>query len=86
LQQEFSEKGKTRDFEQMKAFLSGEENSPSYAEAGRNLGTTEAALKVAVHRLRKRYRQVLRAEIAQTVASTAEVEDEIRHLFAALSN
>ena len=86
LQQEFAENGKVAEFEQMKVFLSGENNSPPYAEVAGTLGTTEAALKVAVHRLRKRYRQVLRAEIAQTVASPAEVEEEIRHLFAALSN
>ena len=46
---------------------------------------SEGAVKVAVHRLRQRYRAILRAEIAQTVAAEADVEDELRHLFAALS-
>jgi len=47
---------------------------------------TEGAVKVALHRLRKRYRELLRKEIAQTVSSRAEVEDEIRALFAALAS
>jgi RNA polymerase sigma-70 factor (ECF subfamily) len=47
---------------------------------------TEAAVKMAVHRLRRRYRHLLRAQIAQTVASPEEIEDEIRHLFAALES
>jgi RNA polymerase sigma-70 factor (ECF subfamily) len=46
---------------------------------------SEGAVRVAAHRLRQRYRELLRNEIAQTVATPAEVEDELRHLFAALS-
>jgi RNA polymerase sigma-70 factor (ECF subfamily) len=49
------------------------------------LGTSEGAVKVAVHRLRQQYRQVLRAEIAETVSGPEEVEDELRNLFAALA-
>ena len=56
-----------------------------YAEIATRLGMSEGAVKVAVHRLRQRYREVLRAEIADTVASPAEVEDELRNLFAALA-
>ena len=59
--------------------------SVRYAEIATRLGTTEGAVKVAVHRLRQRYREVLRMEIADTVASPGEVEDEIRNLFAALA-
>jgi RNA polymerase sigma-70 factor (ECF subfamily) len=86
LQEEFGKAGKAAEFETLKMFLSGEKNSPSYGEIAPKLDTTEAALKVAVHRLRKRYRELLRHEIAQTVASPAEVEAEIQHLFAALSS
>jgi RNA polymerase sigma-70 factor (ECF subfamily) len=50
----------------------------------RVLGSSETAVKMAVHRLRRRFREVLRAEIAQTVAHPNEVDDELRHLFAAL--
>ena len=57
----------------------------SVADIAAQLGTSEGAVKVAVHRLRQRYREVLRAEIADTVASPGEVEDEIRSLFAALA-
>jgi len=59
--------------------------SVRYADIAAQLGTSEGAVKVAVHRLRQRYREVLRAEIADTVASPGEVEDEIRNLFAALA-
>jgi RNA polymerase sigma-70 factor (ECF subfamily) len=49
------------------------------------LAMNEGAVKVAVHRLRKRYRQLLRAEIAQTTAHPVDVDDELRHLFAVLT-
>jgi len=57
-----------------------------YVEIAARLGTSEGAVKVAVHRLRQRYRELLRAEIADTVASASEIDDEIRSLFAALAN
>ena len=56
----------------------------SYAGVAQTLGMSEGAVKVAVHRLRDRYRALIRAEIAQTVADPAEVDDELRQLFAAL--
>jgi RNA polymerase sigma factor (sigma-70 family) len=77
--------GKTRLFEEIKSTLAGASRSAPYAEIAARLGMSEGAVKVAVHRLRQRYRELLRAEIAHTVASPGEVEDEIRHLFAALS-
>ncbi len=55
-----------------------------HADLAARLGTTEAAAQVAVHRLRRRYREALRAAIAATVADEAEVEDELNALFAAL--
>ena len=69
----------------MKPTLTEASRAVRYAEIATRLGTTEGAVKVAVHRLRQRYREVLRAEIADTVASPEEVEDEIRNLFAALA-
>jgi RNA polymerase sigma-70 factor (ECF subfamily) len=70
-------------FEHLKVYLTAGKEAIPYAEAAARLGTTEGAVKVAVHRLRKRYRALLREEIAHTVASPAEVDEEIRHLFAA---
>ena len=58
----------------------------SWAEVGARLGMSEGAVKVAAHRLRRRYREVLRAAIAETVADPGEVDDEIRHLLAALAS
>ena len=72
-------------FEHLKPTLTEASRTVAYAEIASRLGTTEGAVKVAVHRLRQRYRELLRAEIADTVASPGEVEDEIRNLFAALA-
>jgi len=85
LRGEFERDGKVEQFEALKQYLSAGRTSVSYAQAADKLGMNEGAIKVAVHRLRKRYRELLRAEIAQTVATASEVEAEIRYLFAALS-
>jgi RNA polymerase sigma-70 factor (ECF subfamily) len=85
LKSEFSDEGKAGLFEHLKGTLSGERSAAPYARLGEQLQMSEGAVKVAVHRLRQRYRAILRAEIAQTVATEADVEDELRHLFAALS-
>jgi RNA polymerase sigma factor (sigma-70 family) len=85
LRSEFEAEGKLEEFEMLKQYLSAGRTSVSYAHAAEKLGTTEGAVKVAVHRLRKRYRELLRAEIGQTVATASEIEAEIRYLFAALS-
>lgn len=71
-------------FEAVQPLLSGDSADISYAELARSLNTTEGALKVAVHRLRHRYGELVRAEIAQTVASPVEVESELRELLAVL--
>jgi RNA polymerase sigma-70 factor (ECF subfamily) len=71
-------------FERLKGFLAGEAGE-SYAEAAATLGMSEGAVKVAAHRLRQRYRDLLRTEIAQTVEDAAAVDDEIRALFTALN-
>ncbi|MCX6926354.1 MAG: sigma-70 family RNA polymerase sigma factor [Verrucomicrobia bacterium] len=84
LSAEFTALGKAEVFEELKVFLSGEKGG-SYAEIGARLGMSEAAIKVTVHRLRQRYREVLRLEIANTVSSPEAIDDEVRSLFAALS-
>lgn len=83
LRQEYAAAGKGRLFERLKGHLTGEAGLP-HARAAAELGLREGAVKVAVHRLRKRYGELLRDEIAQTLHDPAEVEDEIRDLFAAL--
>jgi RNA polymerase sigma-70 factor (ECF subfamily) len=84
LSEEYDTTGKRAVFAQLQGCLTGGRDSPPYAELAVKLGMTEGAVKVAVHRLRQRYRGVLRDEIAQTVADPAEINDEIRQLFAAL--
>jgi RNA polymerase sigma factor (sigma-70 family) len=84
LEEEYKTSGKQMLFEQLQGCLTGDRDSLPYAEIGARLDMAEGAVKVAVHRLRKRYRGVLREEIAQTVADPADIEDEIHQLFAAL--
>ena len=85
LREEFLTAGKQTLFDELKVFLTGEKHAISYAELATKLGMTEAALKMAVSRMRQRYGELLRAEIANTVSDPAKVEDELRALFAALS-
>ena len=70
--------------QRLNTLLSDEPGRPSQAEIAREFGMTENAVKQAFHRLRQRYRQLLREEVAHTVATPAEIEDEMRHLIAAL--
>lgn len=86
LRQEHAEAGKLKQFEALKVFLTGEEASPSLRSVAEELGQTEGAIKVAVHRLRQKYRERLREEIAQTITSAGEVDDELRCLLAVLRN
>jgi RNA polymerase sigma-70 factor (ECF subfamily) len=86
LRDEYTRDGKEKQFEQLKQTLTEASRSVPYSEIAARLGISEGAVKVAVHRLRQRYRELLRAEIADTVAGADEVEDEIRNLFAALAN
>ena len=83
LRTEMAGAGKLAHFEALKFCLTGEKNA--YAEVGARLAMTEGAVKVAVHRMRERYRALLRAEIAETVAGPEEIEDELRALMAALT-
>ena len=85
LKEEYASSGRLHLFDQLKEELTGGETCHSHAEIGRQLGMTPGAVKVAAHRLRKRYRECLRAEIANTLADPDEVDEEIRHLFQALN-
>lgn len=77
--------GKTRHFEVLKPSLLGIEASVPHAELAAKLGLTEAAVKVAVHRLRKRFRDAVRSEVAETLADPSHVDEELQHLIAVLS-
>lgn len=85
LQTELADKGKQKLFDHLRLYLAAEPNSVPYREVAGQLGITEGAARVAVHRLRKRCGELLRDEIAQTVAGSDQIDDEIRGLFAALS-
>src|SRR5450432_2493093 len=84
LREEFVHHGRPEHFERLKVFLLGHSDAP-YATLAREMNTSEGALKVAIHRLRKRYRELFRQEIADTVADPGEVESELRFLAAALT-
>jgi RNA polymerase sigma factor (sigma-70 family) len=84
LRDEFVQHGRPEHFERLKVFLLGQSDAP-YATLAREMNTSEGALKVAIHRLRKRYRELFRQEIADTVADPAEVESELRFLAAVLT-
>jgi RNA polymerase sigma-70 factor (ECF subfamily) len=84
LKNEFTLHGRPEHFEWLKVFLLGQSDAP-YAALAREMNTSEGALKVAIHRLRKRYRELFRQEIADTVADPAEVESELRYLAAVLT-
>ncbi len=75
---------KQRLFATLKNYLPGGRSPVPYAQAARELAMNEVTVKVAVHRLRRRFREVLLEEISQTVTGTDEVEDEVRHLLSAL--
>lgn len=85
LRGEYEKSNKTALFDRLKAYLSAGRERTSYAAAAADLDMSEGAVKVAVHRLRRRYRELLRREVAQTVAAPDELEAELRSLFDALS-
>jgi RNA polymerase sigma-70 factor (ECF subfamily) len=84
LRSEYAIKDRLPHFEVLRHFLVGARQSGGFVEAARKLGISEATAKVGAHRMRTRYRELLRAEIAHTVERPDEVDDEIRELFAAL--
>jgi len=84
LEQEFLAEGKADQFSTLKLWLMGEDPSHSQREAARQLGLSEGAVKLAIHRLRKRFRDAVRAEISQTLHDPELVDEELRHLISAL--
>ncbi|MDH7502317.1 MAG: sigma-70 family RNA polymerase sigma factor [Verrucomicrobiota bacterium] len=85
LEAEQRAEGKAEQFGALRQCLLGDREALPYAEIARVMGTSEGAVKVAAHRLRQRYRELLRAEIANTVSSAAEIDAEMCHLLKALT-
>jgi RNA polymerase sigma-70 factor (ECF subfamily) len=85
LREEFDKAGRPGDFEVLKTCLTALRGTIDYGELSRRLGGTEGAARVAVHRLRKRFRELYREEIAQTLSPGADVEAEVRHLAGCLA-
>ena len=85
LEAELAARGKQELFDNLKAYIPVQSGSVPYRDAAAKLNMTEGAVKTTVHRLRKRCRELLRDEIAQTVASEGQIDDEIRGLFTILA-
>jgi len=84
LKAEGARDGKKSQFEGLKTYLTGDQPQLTYAQTASEWGMSEGAVKVAVHRLRRHFRDLVRDEIAQTVSSPEEIEDELRHLWSAV--
>jgi RNA polymerase sigma-70 factor (ECF subfamily) len=80
VQARWQQAGRSEEFNVLKASLLGEGPAGGYAAAAQRLGSTEGAIKVAVHRLRKTFRTDLRAAIAETVSDSADVDEELKYL------
>jgi RNA polymerase sigma-70 factor (ECF subfamily) len=85
LKEEMSRAERPGQFEELKQFLTTDVASGNYAGAAEKLGIQVSSVPVLVHRLRQRYRELVRQEVAQTVSSPTELEEEMRHLFALLN-
>src|SRR5208283_2039600 len=77
--------GKAAQFERLRDFLTTEGTGEQYKRVARELEVADSSVAVLVHRLRQRFRQLVRAEVAQTVSSPTELEEEMRHLFDVLN-
>lgn len=84
LRDEFSAAGRLERFERLEQFLPGREGAESYGDLAQQLGMPEGTIKSDVSRLRRRYGELLRAEVAQTLGTHTDLEDELRHLLEAL--
>ena len=84
LKEEYEANGNERLFARLRPFITGDGADETYAMAARDLDMTEGAIKVAVHRLRRRYREAVRQQIAETVGSLQEVDDEMRYLLSSV--
>jgi RNA polymerase sigma factor (sigma-70 family) len=80
LREELQAEGKLKIFEQLKSFLTGGSIIPSYDETSQRMGLPRATVKTHVHRLRQRYREIVRREIARTVSAPREIDEELRYL------
>jgi RNA polymerase sigma factor (sigma-70 family) len=85
LREEQVSAGKAEQFDHLKGFLTGDSAAVRYIDVARPLGMTEGAVKVAVHRLRRHFREILVQEIAETVSSPADIDAEIEYLLKAVS-
>ncbi len=85
LRQEFNASDKATLFEELKGFIWGAKSTASYAEIAARLDLSEGNVKVAVHRLRQRFRELLRAEVAHTVSGPEDIDVELRHLIHVLT-
>lgn len=85
LQAEMAEAGKAAQFDVLKVFLTTDGTAAAYTGAAQALGLATNSVPVLVHRLRQRYRAEVRAEVAQTVATPSDLEEEMRHLFDVLN-
>jgi len=85
LASEHAQAGKSRQFDLLKGWLTGDVEDQSQAGAAAHLGLNEGAVKVAIHRLRRRFRELVKREIAQTLDDTAKVADELRYLLSILA-
>lgn len=86
LANEYQQDGRGDLFAELNPCLVGERANQPYAKLAQKLGVSENTVKSAVHRLRQRYRQLLREEIANTVANPGEVDEELRYLFSILGS
>ena len=84
LRHAYAEEGKADRYAALERFLPGEESPPGYAQAAAQLGVPEGTLKAEVHRLKRRYGELLREEVAHTVAGPEQIDDELRYLIQVL--
>jgi RNA polymerase sigma factor (sigma-70 family) len=85
LKEEYAQAGKADLYERLRVFEAGDPAAPTYSEVAAEFGLTESAVKSAAHRLRQRYGELVREEVAHTVDSPTEIDEELRHLIGVLS-
>ena len=85
LRNEASRKGSAERFDRLQGFLTGDSTGTPHKEVAQELGVSEEAVRVSIHRMRRRFGRLLREHIAQTVAEPGQVDNEIRYLFASLT-
>lgn len=84
LEEEMGAAGHARRFAALRPFLTGEDDGISYRQVANRLGISEGAVRVAIHRLRKRFGEFLRQEVARTVTGAAQIDEEVRYLLSAV--